>query len=65
MRLHVESMMCGGCARGVTAALRALDPAAEVETDPGRRLVTVKTDRPRAAVEAALAAAGFPAAPAP
>lgn len=60
MKFHIEAMHCGGCARGVTAAIRSVDPAAAVEADPPSRSVTVTTDRPRASIIAALEAAGFP-----
>jgi len=38
-QFHVPGMTCGGCARAVTNAIKAIDPAAEVTTDPpaGRR----------------------------
>lgn len=65
MRFHIESMTCGGCARGVTAAIRSVDPSASVEADPPTRLVEVRTDRPRADLAAALEAAGFSPAPEP
>lgn len=63
MRLHIESMECGGCARGVTRAIQAVDPAATVEADPERRTVEVATARPAGDFLPALAAAGFPATP--
>jgi copper chaperone CopZ len=61
MLFHVEAMTCGGCARAVTAAIRGLDPTAEVRTDPPSHTVEVQTSRPEVEVRAALAAAGFPA----
>lgn len=61
MQFRIEDMTCGGCARSVTAAIRALDPAAVVEADPPARRVTVQTAAPQAAIMAALAEAGFPA----
>jgi copper chaperone len=53
-------MTCGGCARAVTAAIRALDPAAKVSADPPSRIVNVDTSLSEAAIRAVLAAAGFP-----
>ena len=61
MQLHIETMTCGGCARGVTRAIRSVDATAVVEADPPARSVVVTTTSPRAAIEAALAQAGFPA----
>lgn len=60
MQFHVEDMTCGGCARAVTAAIRALDPDARVSADPPTRRVEVESSRPEPEVRAALAAAGFP-----
>jgi len=59
MQFHVEAMHCGGCARGVTKAIQSVDPAAIVEANPAARSVVVTTTSPRAAIEAALAHAGF------
>ncbi len=62
MKLHIENMTCMGCARGVTAAIRTVDDAAVVKADPASRLVEVETTALPQALEAALEAAGFPAA---
>ena len=32
LELTLPGMTCGGCARGVTAAIKSVDPAAEVVT---------------------------------
>jgi len=53
-------MTCGGCARAVTAAVRALDPSAKVDTDPPSHTVTVESSLGEAAIRAVLTAAGFP-----
>ncbi|MCX7057287.1 MAG: heavy-metal-associated domain-containing protein [Pseudomonadota bacterium] len=60
MNFHIQAMTCGGCARAVTAAIRAIDPAAEVQADPPSHSVEVRSERPEAEVRAALVAAGFP-----
>jgi copper chaperone len=52
-------MRCGGCARAVTAALRDVDPAAEVQVDPERREVAVRGVADAAALAQVLRAAGF------
>jgi copper chaperone len=59
VQFHIETMECGGCARGVTAAIRAVDPAAEVVADPATRGVRVVTQAPRDRLVAALTEAGF------
>jgi copper chaperone len=60
MKFHVEDMTCGGCARAVTAAVKAIDPEARVDADPPTRTVQVETRRAEADVRAALTDAGFP-----
>ena len=62
MQLHIENMTCGGCARSVTKAIQALDPAARVETEPASRKVKVTSTRTRGEIEAVLAEVGYPAA---
>lgn len=61
MNLHIESMTCGGCVKGVTQALQRLDAQAAVDADLASRRVRVRTDLPMAQVLAALASAGYPA----
>ena len=60
--LHIPNMNCGGCARGVTAAIRAADAEARVESDLPARTIAVETKLPEATVREALAQAGFAAA---
>ena len=60
MKLHIENMNCGGCARGVTAAIKSLDPQADVKADPPSRSVEVVTSASKEQVEAALCEVGFP-----
>ena len=59
MQFHIETMTCSGCVRGVTKAIRRVDPAAEVTADPDTRRVDVVTTAPREALSPALADAGF------
>jgi copper chaperone len=60
MHFHIDNMTCGGCARSVTAAIRALDPSATVKADPPARTVEVESARAEDEVRSALTAAGFP-----
>lgn len=60
MKLHIENMTCGGCARGVTAAIKSVDAQAEVKADPPSRSVEVKTSASQEQIEAALCEVGFP-----
>jgi copper chaperone len=57
--LHIPNMNCGGCARGVTAAVRAADAGAQVEPDLPARTIAVETTLPESELRKALADAGF------
>jgi len=59
MQFHIETMTCGGCARGVTKAIHSVDPTAEVKSDPATHTVDVTTTAPRDRLAAALTDAGF------
>ncbi len=59
MQFHIETMTCGGCARGVTKAIQGVDAAATVTADPPNRRVDVTTTAPREQIVAALTEAGF------
>jgi copper chaperone len=56
---HIPGMTCGGCARRVTAAITALDDAAQVHIDLPAKRVTVESALPREQLAAALAQAGY------
>lgn len=58
--LTLPNMTCGGCARGVTAAIKALDAAAELQFDVPARKVKVTTTASAEAVTRAVTHAGFP-----
>jgi copper chaperone len=60
MKFEIEAMHCGGCARGVTKAIQSVDPAASVDVDLDKRLVTVGSNAAPDAMIAKLEAAGFP-----
>jgi len=62
MQFHIENMTCGGCARSVTMAIKAVDPKAEVKADPATHKVEVTSTSPRDRLAAALADASFAAA---
>lgn len=61
MQFHIENMTCFGCAKSVTKAIQSVDKGAVIKTDPESRKVEVETSAPRAAIEAVLAEAGYPA----
>lgn len=55
----VPEMHCDGCIRSLTAAIRDLDPAAEVRADLAKRQVAVHAKAPDAAIAEAMRDAGF------
>ncbi|MFS2034822.1 heavy-metal-associated domain-containing protein [Polaromonas sp. CT11-55] len=61
MEFTIPAMSCGHCANVITKAVKALDPAAQVNVDLASKKVVVQTPQDRQAVAAALAQAGYPA----
>lgn len=59
VRFKVGNMRCGGCARAVTAALRGVDPKAEVHVDLARREISVESCTSDDRLSHALRNAGF------
>ena len=57
--LTIPDMTCGGCARGVTAAVKSVDPTAELVIDVATHKVQVKTSASADAVKKAVVEAGF------
>lgn len=60
MEFQVDNMVCGGCAKGVTRAVQAADPAARVEADPASKRVVIESAMSREKIADVLKAAGFP-----
>lgn len=60
MQFHLDDMVCGGCARAVTKAIKAVDPQADIVTDPETHLVQVQTSVAQDQIAAVLREAGFP-----
>jgi copper chaperone CopZ len=56
---RVEGMTCAACAAAVTAAIEAVEPAAEVEVDLDDKTVTVRGLEDDGAVAGAINDAGF------
>jgi len=59
VELKVAGMTCGHCAKAVTAAIQAKDPAAQVEVVLAEGLVRAATTLPRAEIAAAIAEEGY------
>jgi copper chaperone len=55
----VTGMSCGGCAAAVTRAIQRLDAKVAVSVDLAAGTVSVAGTLPRAAIESAIAAAGY------
>lgn len=60
MKLEIQNMTCGGCARSVTATIKELDPAAQVNIDIASKIVDVETKLNIDQVTQALTEDGFP-----
>ena len=60
--LQVEKMSCGHCVGAVTAAVRELDPQAQVDVDLAAKTVKVQTGVDLARVRGAIEEAGYPVA---
>ena len=61
LRLEVENVKCGGCARSIEKALRADARISQVSVDPAQGLVVIDADADvRAEAYAALAKLGYP-----
>jgi len=60
MEFNIPAMSCGHCVSAVTQAVKALDPAAQINVDLASKKVVVETSQDRGAVLAALADAGYP-----
>ncbi len=62
--LHIPDMSCGHCKATIETTIHALDPAARIDFDMTARRISVSSSTDAAHVQAALAAAGYPATPA-
>ncbi|MCB5943699.1 heavy-metal-associated domain-containing protein [Acidocella sp. KAb 2-4] len=61
MKFNIPEMHCQSCIRSITAAVRQVDNAAEVQADLQTRQVTVRSGGSAAAIAAAIEDAGFSA----
>ena len=59
LSFEIPDMTCGHCVRAVTAAVKAADPAAELQIDLPSHRVQVQTTAPREAVVQQLVEAGY------
>ncbi|MFD3263857.1 heavy-metal-associated domain-containing protein [Phenylobacterium ferrooxidans] len=56
---RVDDLSCGHCVQAVTAAIKALDPAADIAIDLASKRVDVRSDREQSAVAGAISKAGY------
>jgi copper chaperone len=56
---HLANMSCGGCAKGVIAALRQVDPEARAEAALDRRTVSMEAAAAAGELDMALRRAGW------
>ncbi|WP_163570772.1 heavy-metal-associated domain-containing protein [Klebsiella pneumoniae] len=61
MKLRIENMTCGGCARSVTHAIQSVDAKAQVATDIAGRTVEIRSPKSTEVFVQRLATAGFDA----
>ena len=61
MKLRIDAMTCGGCARSVTATIKDVDPNAKVEIDVASKVVEVESAQDQQKILEALLEDGFPA----
>ncbi len=55
----VDGMSCGHCVKAVTAAVRQLDPQAQVQVDLAGKKVEVESTQSREALAKAIADEGY------
>ena len=55
----VQGMTCGHCEKAVQAAIRSIDPQAQVRIDRQQNLVEVTTEKDRESVAAAIRDDGY------
>lgn len=60
MELLIPRLNCGGCVRGVTRAVRAVDPDAEVVCDLATQIVRIDSGAEPERILAGLAEVGYP-----
>jgi len=61
VKLRIENMTCGGCARSVTKAILSVDANAQVVTDMASRTVEISSPKSPEVFAQKLAEAGYAA----
>ena len=60
-QLKVNNMTCGHCVNRITQAVKAVDPAAKLDANLEKKIVSIDSTHKLAEITAALAEAGYPA----
>ena len=59
LKLKIPDMTCGHCAQTVEKAVKSVDPAAKVEVDLAKKIVTVETTAPKERIAEMVRSAGY------
>jgi copper chaperone len=59
LQLKVPNMACSACGDTITKAIKQVDPAATVRTDPKTKLVEIETQASSDAIAQVITAAGY------
>ncbi len=59
LQLKVPNMACSACGDTITKAIKAIDPAATVQTDSKTKLVEVDTQASETEIAQAITEAGY------
>lgn len=59
LKLKIPNMTCGHCAQTVEKAVMSVDPAAQVEVDLAKKIVTVETTAPEQGIADVVRSAGY------
>ncbi len=60
IEFEIPALSCGHCVQAVTQAVKAADPAAQVQVDLARKRVQVQSSAAPEVLAAQLAEAGYP-----
>ena len=59
LQLKVPNMACSACGDTITKAIKTVDAAATVQTDPKTKLVNIETQASEIVITKAITAAGY------
>jgi copper chaperone len=59
LQLKVPNMACSACGANIVKAIKSIDAAATVQTDPKTKLVSIETLASEIAIKEAISNAGY------